>query len=432
MDEIADDLTQNDSEPKKIKKKKVVIAILSLLLVIFLILISFTKILKNPSDVSLVETGKIEEEESVEGYIIRSEKVIKGNNYKNGIVQIKAEGEKVAKNSPVFRYYTKGEDELIEKIEDLDIKIQEAMSNQTDIFSSDMKVLETQIEEKIDDIYTMKDIQKINEYKKDINSDITKRAKIAGELSPAGSYIKQLIEERKNYENELNNGAEYINATDSGLVSYRVDGLEEILTPEKFSSLSVSMLENLNIKTGQIIGTSNEAGKIINNYECYIACIMDSERAKNSKVGDELELMIDDQIIDAKIQYVTDENDKRIIVFKIEKDVEELVNYRKISLDVIWWSKSGWKVPVSVLYTEETPIANNSDTKEENKKVYYVYRNRGGYLDKIYVKVLKDNGIYAIIDNYKDSELKELGYTSEQLKNRVTLNLYDEVEVKSA
>ena len=431
MDEIADDLTQNDSEPKKIKKKKVVIAILSLLLVIFLILISFTKILKNPSDVSLVETGKIEEEESVEGYIIRSEKVIKGNNYKNGIVQIKAEGEKVAKNSPVFRYYTKGEDELIEKIEDLDIKIQEAMSNQTDIFSSDMKVLETQIEEKIDDIYTMKDIQKINEYKKDINSDITKRAKIAGELSPAGSYIKQLIEERKNYENALNNGAEYINATDSGLVSYRVDGLEEILTPEKFSSLSVSMLENLNIKTGQIIGTSNEAGKIINNYECYIACIMDSERAKNSKVGDELELMIDDQIIDAKIQYVTDENDKRIIVFKIEKDVEELVNYRKISLDVIWWSKSGWKVPVSVLYTEETPIANNSDTKEENKKVYYVYRNRGGYLDKIYVKVLKDNGIYAIIDNYKDSELKELGYTSEQLKNRVTLKLYDEVEVKS-
>lgn len=431
MDEIADDLTQNDSEPKKIKKKKVVIAILSLLLVIFLILISFTKILKNPSDVSLVETGKIEEEESVEGYIIRSEKVIKGNNYKNGIVQIKAEGEKVAKNSPVFRYYTKGEDELIEKIEDLDIKIQEAMSNQTDIFSSDMKVLETQIEEKIDDIYTMKDIQKINEYKKDINSDITKRAKIAGELSPAGSYIKQLIEERKNYENELNNGAEYINATDSGLVSYRVDGLEEILTPEKFSSLSVSMLENLNIKTGQIIGTSNEAGKIINNYECYIACIMDSERAKNSKVGDELELMIDDQIINAKIQYVTDENDKRIIVFKIEKDVEELVNYRKISLDVIWWSKSGWKVPVSVLYTEETPIANNSDTKEENKKVYYVYRNRGGYLDKIYVKVLKDNGIYAIIDNYKDSELKELGYTSEQLKNRVTLKLYDEVEVKS-
>lgn len=431
MDEIADDLTQNDSEPKKIKKKKVVIAILSLLLVIFLILISFTKILKNPSDVSLVETGKIEEEESVEGYIIRSEKVIKGNNYKNGIVQIKAEGEKVAKNSPVFRYYTKGEDELIEKIEDLDIKIQEAMSNQTDIFSSDMKVLETQIEEKIDDIYTMKDIQKINEYKKDINSDITKRAKIAGELSPAGSYIKQLIEERKNYENELNNGAEYINATDSGLVSYRVDGLEEILTPEKFSSLSVSMLENLNIKTGQIIGTSNEAGKIINNYECYIACIMDSERAKNSKVGDELELMIDDQIIDAKIQYVTDENDKRIIVFKIERDVEELVNYRKISLDVIWWSKSGWKVPVSVLYTEETPIANNSDTKEENKKVYYVYRNRGGYLDKIYVKVLKDNGIYAIIDNYKDSELKELGYTSEQLKNRVTLKLYDEVEVKS-
>ena len=59
---------------------------------------------------------------------------------------------------------------------------------------------------------------------------MSKKSKIAGEQSPAGSYLKKLIDQRSEYENELNSGAEYIEATKSGIVSYRVDGYEDILT----------------------------------------------------------------------------------------------------------------------------------------------------------------------------------------------------------
>lgn len=58
-----------------------------------------------------------------------------------------------------------------------------------------------------------------------------------------------MIEERKSYENQLNSGAEYVKAPISGLVSYRVDGLEETLTPENFEMINEEYLENLNIKT---------------------------------------------------------------------------------------------------------------------------------------------------------------------------------------
>ena len=44
------------------------------------------------------------------GYVIRDEVVVKGNQYKNGMEQIKSEGEKVAKNENVFRYYSKNEE----------------------------------------------------------------------------------------------------------------------------------------------------------------------------------------------------------------------------------------------------------------------------------------------------------------------------------
>lgn len=70
----------------------------------------------------------------------------------------------------------------------------------------------------------------------------------------------------------------------SGVVSYRVDNLEEVLTINNFENLNKEMLENLNLKTGQVVATSNEYGKIINNYECYIATILKSKEAKEATI----------------------------------------------------------------------------------------------------------------------------------------------------
>ena len=54
-------------------------------------------------------------------------------------------------------------------------------------------------------------------------------------------------------------------------------------------------------------------------------------------------------------------------------------------------------------------------------------RTRGGYQTKIWVKILRQNDKYAIVDNYTSTELKELGYTDEEIKGRGTLTLYDEI-----
>ena len=39
------------------------------------------------------------------------------------------------------------------------------------------------------------------------------------------------------YEEKLNSGSEYIEASISGVVSYRVDNLENVLTPDNFNDL---------------------------------------------------------------------------------------------------------------------------------------------------------------------------------------------------
>lgn len=396
------------------------------LIAILIVILSYTvymvyRLIIKPTDTFIVENGKISSEEAVQGYIIRDETVLKGENYKNGLVQIKSEGEKVAKGEAIFRYYTAGEEQLKNKIKELDIKIQEAWEKEDGIFSSDIKLLEGQIESKLDELYHANDIQKIKEYKKDINTYITKKAKIAGELSPSGSYLKKLIEERSEYEKQLNAGSEYLTSTRSGVVSYRVDGLEEVLIPSNFGSLSKKVLEDLNLKTGQIVSTSEECGKIIDNFSCYIACVLKSENLeeKDAKVGDTLTLRLSNaKEVKAEIIYISKESEKEdLVIFKLEQYVEELINYRKISFDIIWWNESGLKVP-------------NEAIKTEQENLYYVIRKRVGYIDKIYVKILKKGEKYSIIENYeKEQELLEKGVSKDLIENRKKIALYDEIQL---
>lgn len=104
-----------------------------------------------------------------------------------------------------------------------------------------------------------------------------------------------------------------------------------------------------------------------------------------------------------------------MIVFKTNKAVEDLISYRKISVDVIWWSNEGLKIVNSAIIEEGA----------EN----YIIRNRMGYKDKILVKILKQNKNYSIIRNYTTSELTELGYDKEDIYNMKSISINDEIIV---
>lgn len=402
-------------------KKKILLILAIIAILSYVIYIVYNLIIK-PTDTFVIENGKISSEETVQGYIIRDETVLKGENYKNGLVQIKAEGEKVAKGEAIFRYYTNGEEKIRKQIEELDIKIQEAWEKEDNsIFTGDVKIIEQQIESKLTDIYHLNDLQKIKEYKKDLNSYLVRKAKIAGEKSPSGSYLKELIRQRSEYENQLNSGTEYLTSTRSGVVSYRVDGLEDILTPANFGSLSKNMLENLHLKTGQIISTSEESGKIIDNFCCYIACVLKDEnlQEKGANVGDSINIRLSNRKeVKATIEYISKENSEEdLVVFKLENYTEELINYRKISFDIIWWDVSGWKVP-------------NNAIKYEKEDLAYVVCKRAGYTDKVYVQILKQGDKYSIIKNYDSGdELLEKGVSNDVVKNRKKVALYDEIQL---
>lgn len=413
---------EKETQKKKTKQAKKIASqrkriLVSITLVAIMIYVAYAiyLLVKQPTNIFTIEEGKLYQEETDIGYVIRKETVVRGQNYKNGMKQIKTEGERAAKDENIFRYYSTNEEALKQKIADLDNKIQEVMLNDTSLFNSDMKLLENQIDEKVADINQIQDSTKLAEYKKTIGDLVTKKAQIAGDLSPKGSYLNQLIEERKGYESQLNSGAEYVKAPMSGIVSYKVDGLEETLTPDNFSALSKSYLESLDLKTGKLVATNEESGKVIDNFSCYIATVSSSEEAKTAQVGKRIKIRLSNNTeIPAEItNVIQEENGEVVLILKIEKQIQELINYRKISFDLIWWDDSGLKVP------------NQAIVKVDD--LDYVVRNRAGYLSKMLVKIKKQGEKYSIVETYSTEELKELGFSNEEIAKYKKIAIYDEI-----
>lgn len=400
---------------EKINIIKIIITIIFMVLFIVLVTNS-TNILKNSTDTVIVVDGSLSFEEPTEGYVIRDEVVLQGENYKNGMVQIVSDGERAAKNEDVFRYYSNGEKDILEQIAELDEEINELIENE-DInqnTQSDFVSLGKSIEETIDSMYNLNYLQEIKEHKNEIDAYISKKAQMTEILSPENSYVKTLIDQRNNLKAELEKGSEVIKAPVSGLASYRVDGLEEVLKVGNFDYLSTELLEGFNLKVGASVPLSSEKGKIVNNFESYIAVSMNTERSTTAKVGDTVTLRLSNSDeIQSEIVYIKDESNSRILVFKVDKDIAELLEYRKISLDIIWWKYTGLKV-------------SNNALIEENDKIY-VERDRAGYIDKILVKVLRQNDTYSIVENYEDDELRELGYSEDEISEMNKIKLYDEV-----
>lgn len=395
------------------KKGRKIIAILSAIALLIYVVSAVYLLIVKTAETYIVKQGTIFEEDEAIGYIIRDEEVVRGDDYENGIYAIALEGQRVAVGESIFRYYSDSEKEIKTQISSLNYKIQELLEHEKNPPSADIKSIEKQIEEKIQNINTLTNYQEIIENKTSIDNLISKKINFIGDVTE-NKEIKTLIKERNSYEEQLKNGSEYQIAPIGGVVSYRVDGLEEKLSPDNFNEITEKYLEDLDLRTGKIVSTSNECGKVIDNFKCYMAITMNSKNAMQAKTGDSVKLRIsNNEECEAEIVQINEESGKRTIIFEMDKMTEDLINHRKIAVDVIWWDESGLKVPKQALIQENG--------------LYYVMRNRAGIQTKLLVKVKRQTDKFAIIETYETKELQELGYSSTEIKNYKKITNYDEI-----
>lgn len=416
----------------KSKNQTVIYVVLSV--VIVLVIYAFVQLilfLRQPTNSTLVRNGTLIEAEEVVGYVIRDEYIVDTSAY-SGITNIVVNDEnRVSKGGTIISYVSSDQEKLINKISELDVKIQEAMDNKPNTYYPDVKNLETNIQDNLYKIISKRsDVYEVYEYKTTINKDIEKKAKIVGELSPAGSQIKELISKRLDYERELNKSNQELKSDRAGLVSYRVDNYENILTPSSFSALSIAELEKIKLNVGQIIPIDTSKVKIVNNFECFIAVPMKSEKSKELELNSTVKLRfanMGDDYVKSTVVYISDEEDeRRLVIFKVPTNTEELTKYRKINLELIWWSDTGLKIPNEAI-RYETVI--DSNTNKKIATLPTVTTIESNYQDDVWVKVIRSTDKFSIVENYTDTELLEMGLTEEMIKGRSEIKMYDEIIV---
>lgn len=400
---------------EKSSKFNFILALIIVVAVVYFIT-NGTRLINQSIDTFIVSNGSLSYEESLEGYLIRDEQVLEGDTSSEAqMIQIMADNQKAAKDEAVFRYYAEDEDQIVAQIGTLNAQINEEMAKtNATIPSSDIIGLENQIEGAIDEIKGANDLQKVEEKLKLVDEYQSKKIEIMGHLSPDEN-IKKLVSQRTVLQNILEEKSKIVYAPRSGIVSYRVDELENVLTTDNFDYLSTEMLDKLELKVGSAIPISRTKGKIVDNFKCYLATPINTEYGQEVEVGDVVKIRFSNsKEINATIVYIKEEDkDNRIIVFEILDYVQDLVQYRKISFDIIWWKYSGLKV-------------SNQAIIEENERSY-IETNREGKMVRILVKVLRQNETYSIVTNYEDEELKEMGFTDDEIANRYKIKLYDEV-----
>ena len=218
-----------NEQKDKLNILKVIITFFIIMILVILVRKGIN-VIKNISKIYVVELGSLKFQESVEGYVLRDEQILQGENYKNGMSPIISEGQRIAKNSPAFRYYSNGEKEILNEITTLDDEINaEIESSGLTIFSTDITNLEIEIENVVDSMYKLNDLENIQSKISELDTYISKKTKITGNLSPADSHVKSLIEKRNALETQLTIESEVVKSPAAGVVSYRVDDLEEIL-----------------------------------------------------------------------------------------------------------------------------------------------------------------------------------------------------------
>jgi len=409
---------KNKRRLKIIKKNAINTAILLVSMVlIFFVARGVIRLIMNPAQIVMIERGFVTSEEHVTGYIIREE-VVLDTGEGSRVVPIRTEGERVARGEVVFRHNNNEEEALRARINELDIEIQRAIGGEINIDSPEIRTLERQIENRVVSLRDRNNIQEIQEYINEINRYVTRKAQIAGELSPADSHIRELVAQRTAYENQIHEGSEYVVAVRGGVLSYRIDMLEDVLTLERLDELSGRELEELNLRVGQRIPSNENTGKIVNNFATYIATNVRSEDAREASVGQRIRLRLPiGEVVRGTIHTIReDEDGSMFVVFRITERVEDLIEYRKINLDIIWWEFEGLKVPRSAIVFEG--------------ELAYVVRNRGGILDRILVKILRESENYFIVDNFSTEELRDMDFTTDQINNRRIISMFDELVLR--
>jgi hypothetical protein len=400
---------------KKIKNRnKTIILTLIFVILMFGIFKLYEHFFKSQLTYIIVN-GYVEKTSDTQGIAIKKETILDIDKM-NVTVPIIEQDKRTAKGEIVAIYKTKKYEDYLLKIEEMDKEIQTVIKDLPTVYSNEVAYIDNQISALSKEINGINSYIKMQEYKNKIDNLLYKKIITLGEISPAGSKIKELVESRKEFEEDSKISSDSLRSTAAGLVTYKTDGLENEVNIDNILNYSDKEIEKIIEKYSQ--NTENNYGiKIIDNYMAYII-IKEPIGLNDSyiKEGREYTLKLIDKeninITGSLIKNIKNETNNYCI-FKIKNGIENIIDSRIINLEVIWTKTKGMAILTEAI------------RKDTSEAYDYITIIKGGQYIKIPIEIKISSDSICIIENISKERRKELNIT-----NTDTFSLYDQVVIQ--
>lgn len=348
-----------------------------------------------------VEYGSITSWDQGDGLIVRDEQIFRVDSY-GKIEYFAADGEMVEKDELLAVLYKKDYDEDL--IDDL-YKIKQKIANYQkknivqDILDSDYDKLETDINEAVKNIQLLvcdNSLESLEYQEKQLRNLLIRRQEFLNKKITPDQYLQKLYEEEAKLSQQIDEWKIDIVAPDTGIVSFQLDGLEEILnigsldymTIEEFLAIS----NNLSIQDMQ---TEEEIEwplfKLINPSKWYLVCHIpttDIFYEKNDVLNIKL-LGSHEEVLEGIVYKIDRGNDSSLIILELTEGIDSIVHTRRLPVEI-------GKTTEGLLVPSSSIIKNNGKTGVE-----FVYR---GEICFVEVKIKAMNDEKAVVEKVGDVE----------------------------
>lgn len=334
-------------------------------------------------------------------YVIRQEAEITGSS--TGVmVPAVANGSRVAKDDTVARVFA---DSASAEAYAKSVEIQEEI-DRCDSFSNNNAAL-TDVErlgEEVDseflnylDALDALDYSGACNLAGEFNDTLTQFKIATGETIDFTQKKAELQEEL----NAINQGIEPISTITASGAGYYVsdtDGYEHSVDYNTATDLTVAKIEEL-LKSQPAETTANSMGKLIQNFDWYLACVVETEKIVDFEPGDRVEIALPNSVagnIETVVKSLNNEPDGRTaLILQCHQMSEQLATLRIENAQIILKEYSGLKIPSSAIRVGE-----------ENERGVYVVKGNIALYKKIDILYSTDDYVIISLDYENNDGVK--------------------------
>ncbi|MFA5527862.1 MAG: HlyD family efflux transporter periplasmic adaptor subunit [Peptostreptococcales bacterium] len=400
---------------KKINFKKIFWVLLVLVIGVLFFLIYFVpNIGETFQKTTIARYNTIQILDEADCYIVRDETVYYSG-AEGSIKYLADEGQKIKKGSDIVRVNLEKVDESVNsKLEIINQKIEQADAGT--FFENDLEVIDDLIKKEVDLLIKKKEEGNLSETKsiqERIKMLTDKKNIIINNTGIKSGNINFLKEERQELQSVLDRATVSYKNEKAGVVSYYVDGYEEVFTHDKMYLLNKESLDKENIQAENTerdyVFKGEPLFKVINSSTWYAVLWVDLDKIDNYKKGNKIVLNFENGQTQGIVYDIIIEKNNAMILVEINRMVEDLSKIRRGHVDLIVADYSGLEI-----YTDSIVDVNGQ------LGVYVV--NIGGEYSFRPIKIIGSDKDKTIVVNAKFQVQTENGV--EDIK---TITLYDEI-----